>query len=277
MTEKPIIDAPYIVLISTLVDKLLRKRLVEVSKNALQGESGKDGLDGENGRDGVDGLSGEDGRDGRDGLNGRDGTAGKNGSNGKNGLDGQDGKKGTVGKQGLKGDPGKDGKDGLDGEGGRGIKTMRIIADGNVVVQYDDGSVETVGQAQVNNISNISGVNGIPADHFVIHSVKVQGNTLILGCNNGKRFEVTLPSSGGGGFTATFETVSKNLDAVNATITYGVDGISTIIYASGVVKTLNYGVNGLSSIVLSGAVPGGIDLTKTLNYTLGEFTGWTYS
>lgn len=83
--------------------------------------------------------------------------------------------------------------------------------------------------------------------------------------------------SGGGGFTDTFETVSKNLSASDATITYAGGNIDEIAYANGINKNFTYGVDGLETIVLSGATPGGIDLTKTLQYTLGEFTGFAYS
>ena len=74
-----------------------------------------------------------------------------------------------------------------------------------------------------------------------------------------------------------FEAVSKNLSASDATIAYAGDNIGTITYANGIVKTFSYGVDGLETIVLSGATPSGIDLTKTLQYTLGEFTGFAYS
>lgn len=80
-----------------------------------------------------------------------------------------------------------------------------------------------------------------------------------------------------GGAADTFETVSKNLDAEGATLTYSGETLTQIGYTSGVVKTLNYGVDGLSSVVLSGSTPGGIALTKTLIYTGGKLTSFSYS
>lgn len=105
----------------------------------------------------------------------------------------------------------------------------------------------------------------------------VAGSNITLNYNDVANTLTISSTGGGGGGTPTFETVSKNLDASDATVTYGLDGIEEISYSSGVIKTFSYGVNGLSTVVLSGATPGGIDLTKTFNYSLGELTGWTYS
>jgi hypothetical protein len=81
------------------------------------------------------------------------------------------------------------------------------------------------------------------------------------------------PPSGGN----TFETVSKNLNAIDATLAYSGGNLTTITYASGIIKTLNYSGGNLTSIVLSGSTPGGIDLTKTLSYTGSDLTGIAYS
>lgn len=81
----------------------------------------------------------------------------------------------------------------------------------------------------------------------------------------------------GGGGSDSFETVNRNLSASDATLAYAGDDLSTITYTSGIVKTFAYGGDGLATVTLSGSTPGGIDLIKTLNYTLGELTGFTYS
>jgi hypothetical protein len=82
---------------------------------------------------------------------------------------------------------------------------------------------------------------------------------------------------GGGGLAASFESVSKNLSAENAVLTYTGGNLTSIAYANGITKTLNYTSGRLTSIVLSGATPGGIDLTKTLSYTGSNLTGIAYS
>lgn len=82
---------------------------------------------------------------------------------------------------------------------------------------------------------------------------------------------------GSGGIGNSFETVSKNLSAEDATLNYTGDNLTSIVYASGVTKTLNYTGANLTSIVLSGSTPGGIDLTKTLSYTGDALTGIVYS
>jgi hypothetical protein len=83
------------------------------------------------------------------------------------------------------------------------------------------------------------------------------------------------PGTGGG--ASSFETVAKNLSAVDATLTYSGGNLSTVVYASGITKTLNYTGDDLTSVVLSGSTPGGIELTKTLSYTGDDLTGITYS
>jgi len=80
-----------------------------------------------------------------------------------------------------------------------------------------------------------------------------------------------------GGSAATFETVSKNLAASGSTLNYTGDELTSITYASGIIKTFAYGVNGLETITLSGATPGGIDLVKTLSYVSGNLTSIAYS
>jgi hypothetical protein len=87
---------------------------------------------------------------------------------------------------------------------------------------------------------------------------------------------LTIEAAGGTG-SETFETVSQNLRAEGATLTYSGGDLVQIDYADGIVKTFTYGVDGLLTITLSGATPGGIDLVKTLSYTAGELTGIAYS
>lgn len=81
----------------------------------------------------------------------------------------------------------------------------------------------------------------------------------------------------GGGISETFETVSKNLDASGATLSYTGDNLTSIVYVNGITKTLNYTGDNLTSVVLSGSTPAGIDLTKTLSYTADNLKGVVYS
>lgn len=74
-----------------------------------------------------------------------------------------------------------------------------------------------------------------------------------------------------------FESVSKNLSASDATLTYSSGNLIEIEYANGITKTLNYTGDNLTSVVLSGSTPGGIELTKTLSYTGSDLTGVAYS
>jgi hypothetical protein len=79
------------------------------------------------------------------------------------------------------------------------------------------------------------------------------------------------------GVAETFETVSKNLDANDATLNYTGEDLTSIVYSNGITKTLNYTGTDLTSVVLSGTTPGGIDLTKTLSYIGDNLVGVSYS
>lgn len=77
-----------------------------------------------------------------------------------------------------------------------------------------------------------------------------------------------------------FETVSKNLNSWDATLSYSSGDLTSIVYTDGVssvTKTFNYTSGSLTSIVLSGDTPAGIDLTKTFTYTGDDLTGVGYS
>jgi YD repeat-containing protein len=77
----------------------------------------------------------------------------------------------------------------------------------------------------------------------------------------------------------TYETVSKNLDAKDASFTYdGSGNLTSITYTSGVIKTLNYTLGILTSVVLSGNTPQNIVKTKTLTYDgSGNLTNTVYT
>lgn len=77
----------------------------------------------------------------------------------------------------------------------------------------------------------------------------------------------------------TYETVSKNLDAKDASFTYdGSGNLTSITYTSGVIKTLNYTLGILTSVVLSGNTPQNIVKTKTLTYDgSGNLTNTAYT
>ena len=90
-------------------------------------------------------------------------------------------------------------------------------------------------------------------------------------------------SSGNTGGTVTgvaesFETVNKNLSAADADYSYSIDGdLQSVSYVSGVNKTFTYDAGLLHTVVLSGATPGGIELVKTLTYSLGNLIAVNYS
>jgi hypothetical protein len=85
-----------------------------------------------------------------------------------------------------------------------------------------------------------------------------------------------------GGFRESYETLSKNLRQFPYAITYNLAGlIDEVTYTTidgPIVKKFNYTSGNLTSVVFSGAVPSGINTTKTFSYDLsGKITGAIYS
>lgn len=79
----------------------------------------------------------------------------------------------------------------------------------------------------------------------------------------------------------TFETISQNIQALAKTLVYASGVLVQMVYDLGggqtIVKTFGYVLGVLTTITLSGSVPSGVDLTKTLHYTSGDLTGVTYA
>lgn len=210
-----------------------------------EGIPGKDGLDGKNGRDGKDGKDGIDGKDGRDGKDGKNGKDGRNGIDGINGIDGKDAQ----------------------------IDEAKIATD----------VVSLIKDKQLLETDDIKGLRKEISSYRNQLAMKQAGqhgggDTVAAGTN------VTLTRLPNGttqinssGIGATFETVSKNLDASGATLAYTGENLTSIAYVNGINKTLNYTGDILTSVVLSGATPSGITLTKTLSYTGENLTGVIYS
>lgn len=202
----------------------------------------------------VVGPRGDDGDDGDDGQPGQDGKDGRDGSDGRDGIDGDDGRPGDDGRDGIDGSDGADGRDGDPGQRGVGIRDTWIDPeDGHLYIELTDGRLQDCGR-----VVGKDGKDGKPG-------------------RNGYGGGLVTTQGGGGGLSATFETVSKNLPATGGVLAYGPDGLASITYASGIVKTLAYSPDGLASVTLSGNTPSGIALVKTLTYTSGELTGFSYS
>lgn len=233
--------------------------LALVRKEAAKGKPA-DGLPGDSGVDGSIGPQGVSGRDGIDAVlpdftitNGHlfagdvdlGAVVGRDGQDGANGQDGTDGRDGVDGRDGTNG---RDGKDGLNGVG---IREIYVDPDdGHLYVEFTNGRVTDAGL-----------VKGKP------------GRDGKSGTGGG----LVIQSGGGSGIADTFETVSKNLSASGAVMGYTDGDLTTVTYASGIIKTLAYSLDGLASVTLSGNTPGGISLVKTLSYSGGNLSGFIYS
>jgi len=175
-------------------------------------------------------------------------------------------------KSQLKGEPGQPGKDGVE-----------ITPD-----QVRDKLEELQGDERL----DASAIKGLDAFVKETTQTKVYGTRLlrnladitnaneattgqVLTKRSDGTFNFSTPPGGSG--TDSFETVSKNLSASNATPSYTSGLLTSINYANGITKTLSYTSGAVTSITLSGATPLGIDLTKTITYSGGVITGIAYS
>ena len=77
-------------------------------------------------------------------LEGPQGPVGPQGPKGDTGADGIQGLRGPAGESGSDGLQGAQGPAGLDGEDGRGVESVSIAADGDLLIKYTDGSEEGI-------------------------------------------------------------------------------------------------------------------------------------
>lgn len=74
-----------------------------------------------------------------------------------------------------------------------------------------------------------------------------------------------------------YETISRNLDPRDATFGYDAEGRLITVNYGDITKTLAYTGDQLTTVTLSGNVPTGMNLTKTLAYDVdGRLTGYSY-
>lgn len=117
---------------------------------------------------------------------------------------------------------------------------------------------------------------------FQITTRHVEALEVLLGWRGNKKRAALTAENYSGNTTVkagqSFETVARNLNASDGTITYNLDGsVSDITYANGIVKSFTYSLGILQSITLSGSVPTGFNLTKTFHYVGGDLVSWDYS
>lgn len=201
-------------------------------------------------------------------MKGDKGERGEKGDTGKNGRDGKDGKRGKDGRDGKDGKRGKDGRDGTDGLNGIDGKDGKDGFIDDATIGYLEDEIKRV----EDKIDTLPSKTKETNFGFVIRDV-VAGTGVTIDKSDPNRPVVSASAS----TQNTYETVSKNLDASDATLNYTGDNLTSIDYTNGITKTLNYTGDNLTSVVLSGSTPSGIDLTKTLTYTGDNLTGVAYS
>jgi len=137
-------------------------------------------------------------------------------------------------------------KDTLEPDSDRSLIRVGWTKQGNLVLDFDDGA-KLVSKP-------------VPVKHE-------QSSTVVVGSTG----------SGSNAVKQAFETVSKNLAAVDYQFVYTDETLTSLVYANGIIKTLHYTDDELTSIELSGNTPLGITLTKTLTYQDGNLSEATYS
>lgn len=265
---------------TNVVNLALTKALIESSLkdhvDEFKKQQGPQGDKGDRGEQGLQGPVGPQGPKGDQGDRGPQGDVGPQGETGPQGPQGRPGDtvrgpRGLRGEQGLRG---LEGPQGVRGEDGRGIAKAVINDDGRLLIRYDDGQVDYVGQVQVNVENHYEGTStGLPPGHYAIYGAEFnENNELILICNNGKRINAGAP------------TTQDPVDPVDPlepeelnpspTFTYSGDDISRIDYSNGRYKTFTYNVDGDVSTLTYYRVDD--TLTRTFNYDVnGNLTSIT--
>lgn len=178
-------------------------------------------------------------------------------------------------KEELRGLDGEDGKDGIE------IEPSEIVSKLESLKGNDRLSVEAIkGLDILINQVNTKGKQFVGSNARLLSLLldvninsPTDGQGLVYNSTSQKWENGTI--SGG---SVSFESVSSNLSAYDATLNYNGSGdITSIVYSNGVTKTFNYTGEDITSIVLSGSTPSGISLTKTLTYTDGDVTDIVYS
>jgi hypothetical protein len=148
-----------------------------------------------------------------------------------------------------------------------------------IVTASADTIIENLGHPEVFITTETPALAGFESKKLTITTLVAGDVAKVFSVNKPTDINYFEASGGGAGlsFGDTYETVSNNLDASDATLNYTGDVLTSIDYANGVTKTLNYTGDVLTTVVLSGTTPGGIDLTKTLSYTGDALTGVAYS
>ena len=102
------------------------------------------------------------------------GPVGPQGPQGERGADGIQGLRGPAGERGSDGLQGPQGPEGIDGEDGRGVESVSMAADGDLVFTLTDGTEEVVslpeslfGASTGGSGTTVVQQNGAPQDVFV--------------------------------------------------------------------------------------------------------------
>jgi len=108
-------------------------------------------------------IAGPKGEQGLPGLNGLQGPKGDKGEPGENGLQGPQGQRGETGLNGKDGRDGRDGRDGVNGRDGAGIESINVNAEGDLIVEYENGNIRNLGKIKGEaGHDGVNGLDGIP-------------------------------------------------------------------------------------------------------------------
>ena len=168
----------------------------EQGETGAQGPQGEKGEQGEAGAQGPQGEKGEQGETGAQGPQGEKGEQGETGAQGPQGEKGEQGETGAQGPQGEKGEQGETGAQGPQGEKGEqgvGIEKVEYDENGNLIITFTDGSVQTVVMPEKEVHTHEWG-EGIVLKEAISET---EDGAMIYGCDCGELKYVTLTVSRG--------------------------------------------------------------------------------
>ena len=151
---------------------------------------------------------------------------------------------------------------------------------------YDDTAILTALDGKVDDAQVLTNVplgavftDTVYDDTAIQDAVAAKQDTLVSSVNIKTINSQSILGPGnivisGGGLAETFETISKNLEASNASFNFTGQILTSIVYANGWTKSFTYTIGVLTQMTLTDGIT---TYTKTFTYTSGVLTSIAYT